>query len=96
MRCCGVSPRLTPWRNPQPSTPPPLLLLLPPLRLIRNSWTPTWGENGYIRIARGNPASPTCGIDHKPSDGTACKDGPSQVTTCGNCGILYDNVYPTL
>jgi len=60
--------------------------------LVRNSWTPLWGEGGYIRLAR----SPTlCGIDNNPQDGTGCNGGPDQVQVCGPCGLLYDVSYPT-
>jgi len=38
--------------------------------LIRNSWSPAWGESGYIRIGRSSNV--TCGTDLNPSDGTAC------------------------
>jgi cathepsin L len=38
--------------------------------LIRNSWGPTYGEDGYIRIAR--ESTVTCGLDSTPSDGVAC------------------------
>jgi cathepsin L len=60
--------------------------------LVRNSWAPTWGEQGYIRIARSS--SPKCGVDNSPLDGTGCKGGPSSVSCCGECGILYDSSYP--
>jgi len=62
--------------------------------LVRNSWGSDWGENGYIRLAR--PAQPTCGIDTNPQDGTGCNGGPSQVTVCGTCGILFDVTYPIM
>jgi len=62
--------------------------------LVRNSWTPLWGENGYIRLLRENPSSPTCGNDTSPQDGSGCDNGPSWVTVCGTCGILFDNVLP--
>jgi len=61
---------------------------------IRNSWSVEWGELGYIRIHRGDPANPVCGVDLKPQDGSGCDNGPPTVTVCGTCGILYDNVYP--
>jgi len=34
--------------------------------LVRNSWSPSWGELGYIRLAR---LSNTCGVDLRPQDG---------------------------
>jgi cathepsin L len=62
--------------------------------LVRNSWSPTWGENGYIRIKR--QQSPACGMDLNPQDGNICKSGPSQVKVCGTCGIIYQAAYPIL
>jgi cathepsin L len=59
--------------------------------LVRNSWGTSYGEGGYIRMKR--YATPPCGVDTTPADGDGCNGGPSQVTVCGNCGILYDNVY---
>lgn len=46
--------------------------------LIRNSWTPAWGELGYIRIERSSTAP--CTPDTTPQDGTGCNGGPSVVT----------------
>ncbi len=60
--------------------------------LIRNSWTPLWGERGYIRLLR--QAKAPCGWDLAPLDGNGCKGGPPQVQVCGQSGILYDGVYP--
>jgi cathepsin L len=65
-----------------------------PYWLVRNSWTTGWGEDGYIRLQRSDPAP--CGTDVTPADGTGCKNGPPQVTVCGDCGILYDTSYPII
>ena len=59
---------------------------------IRNSWTPMWGEDGFMRLKRDPNAS--CGVDLRPGDGDGCKGGPPTVKVCGQNGILYDGVYP--
>jgi len=58
--------------------------------IIRNSWTPRWGEDGYIRLKR----TQACGDDKSPSDGVGCNGGPASVSVCGMCGVLYDTAYP--
>ncbi|CAK9049332.1 Vignain (Bean endopeptidase) (Cysteine proteinase EP-C1) [Durusdinium trenchii] len=62
--------------------------------LVKNSWGPDWGENGFIRILRHSSEDTFCGMDTDPSKGVACKGGPKEVEVCGTCGILYDSVVP--
>jgi len=64
--------------------------------LVRNSWSPLWGEKGYIRLRRTHSEATRCGTDMNPSDGTGCKNGPPTVKVCGTCGILYDVSYPVI
>mmetsp|Transcript_8987 Transcript_8987/g.13508 ORF Transcript_8987/g.13508 Transcript_8987/m.13508 type:complete len:369 (-) Transcript_8987:140-1246(-) len=63
--------------------------------LVRNSWSPSYGEQGYIRIARADMENELCGLDITPQDGTACAGDNTPVKVCGTCGILYDSSYPT-
>jgi len=62
--------------------------------LIRNSWSPSWGERGYIRLARRDAEEEVCGLDVTPQDGTACAGDDEAVKVCGTCGVLYDSAYP--
>lgn len=64
--------------------------------LVQNSWGPTWGEGGKMRLLRrDNDDKPErCGVDTQPEVGTGCRGGPKNVTVCGECGILYDSVVP--
>jgi len=63
--------------------------------LVRNSWSPAYGESGYIRVARFDTEDQLCGMDVTPLDGTACEGDDTPVKVCGTCGILYDSAYPT-
>lgn len=63
--------------------------------LVRNSWGSGWGEEGYIRISREKSAQDVkCGIDKNPASGSGCEGGPSEITVCGQCGILSDSSFP--
>ena len=64
--------------------------------IVRNSWSASWGENGYIRLARFDSEQENCGIDNTPQDGTACANFTDPVKVCGTCGILYDSAYPII
>ncbi len=66
--------------------------------LVRNSWSASWGEAGYIRLLRQKQNTEgeedNCGLDITPEDGTACAGDTTPVKVCGTCGILYDSSYP--
>lgn len=61
---------------------------------ILNSWGKNFGEDGTIRLLRTDQEESWCGIDSQPELGTGCDGGPTQVTVCGMCGILYDTATP--
>jgi cathepsin L len=64
--------------------------------LVRNSWGPTWGEGGYIRLKRDPVDDTPCGVDTQPFDGSSCwADKDTTVYPCGQCGIAFDVSYPT-
>lgn len=65
------------------------------MRLIRNSWGPRWGEDGFIRLLRHKDGERYCGVDRHPEVGVGCKGGPRTLPVCGMCGILSDSAYPT-
>jgi cathepsin L len=64
--------------------------------LVRNSWSASWGENGYIRLIR-NLTQEQCGwnVDWI-SNGGGCPGGANTVWACGQCGILYDTAFPNV
>ena len=62
---------------------------------VRNSWSPAWGEKGYIRLSRDANEDELCGIDTDPSDGIACAGETEPLKVCGTCGIIFDSAYPT-
>lgn len=60
---------------------------------IRNSWGGSWGEKGFIRLAR-HPGNEPCGWDNDMQKGVGCKNDPKKAQVCGECGILSDAAYP--
>ena len=34
--------------------------------LVRNSWGPDWGENGYVKLARQGDGYGVCGVQEMP------------------------------
>ena len=63
--------------------------------IVRNSWSPGWGENGYIRLAK--PKVPKCGWNVGAASTTGCYGvGPDAVWSCGMCGVLFAPQFPTV
>ena len=60
--------------------------------IVRNSWSPSWGEAGYIRLVR--PDATECGWNVQPQNGDGCKGQTAPEWACGTCGIAYDTLYP--
>jgi cathepsin L len=61
---------------------------------IQNSWGADWGEAGHIRLIKHADEEGYCGTDRKPAEGSGCDGGPSEITVCGTCGILYEPLVP--
>jgi cathepsin L len=60
--------------------------------VVRNSWGPTWGEAGYIRLRR--HAAEQCGLNTNTADCRGNSSAPQ--VACGPCGMFFDAVYPTV
>eukprot|EP01061_Rhynchopus_euleeides_P017449 TRINITY_DN28_c0_g1_i7.p2 TRINITY_DN28_c0_g1~~TRINITY_DN28_c0_g1_i7.p2 ORF type:complete len:382 (+),score=131.81 TRINITY_DN28_c0_g1_i7:1261-2406(+) len=63
--------------------------------IVRNSWGASWGESGYIRLARFGDGKEPCGMDNEPLDGDACKGETDPIKYCGICAVLSSSAYPT-
>jgi cathepsin L len=62
--------------------------------LIRNTWGPTWGEEGFLRMKRHDEGETYCGLDSNYQEGVGCKDDPKTIEVCGMCGMYSDSVVP--
>lgn len=61
--------------------------------LVRNSWSPSYGEGGYIRVYRAQDEAQVCGIQLNPQDNDACEGDHKPRKVCGTCGILSGSSY---
>lgn len=64
--------------------------------IVRNSWSPAWGEQGYIRLHRQRQSY--CGWNNDNDyQGIGCNAGPNpspnNTWVCGMCGLAVDAAY---
>lgn len=62
--------------------------------LVRNSWAPSYGEGGYIRLLRSDDDESNCAMDATPTHGSACAGDTTPVKVCGTSGLISDSSYP--
>jgi len=60
--------------------------------IIRNSWSPGWGEHGFIRLLRSKTGE-SCGWNVNPQNGNGCKGQTAPQWACGMCGVAFDTLY---
>ena len=66
--------------------------------LVRNSWSASFGEDGFIRLFKEpTGTAPQCGWDNQwVTMGGGCKGESQDMWVCGQCGILYDTLFPNV
>jgi cathepsin L len=63
------------------------------IRII-NSWGPSWGEKGSMRLKLYDEEPVQ--MNDSPLDGSGCEDESTDpVEVAGECGIFFDSAYPT-
>lgn len=60
--------------------------------IVRNSWAPSWGEDGYIRMLK--TAVPKCGWNNGAAYVSDCYGSVVSAWACGMCGILFGPMFP--
>lgn len=55
---------------------------------IRNSWSESYGESGYVRVERATAEVP-CGVDTRLQDGNGCKTDEDGVAIAAECSARY-------
>jgi cathepsin L len=61
--------------------------------IVRNSYSPAWGEAGYIRLQR-DLGEVQCGYNNGTPAG--CDGAAVPAYTCGQCGLLADPTFPNI
>jgi cathepsin L len=62
--------------------------------IVRNSWSASWGEHGYIRIEKHE--QPACGLNQGGMSCFATNNSTQAAPSCGMCGLLTDAQFPNV